>query len=627
MNAVSTTSMDMQTGSFRLLRLAQLTLSPLNVRQTDAEQGIEELAALIRAQGVLQNLTVYDDPKASRRREHTYAVIAGGRRWRALQLLVKQKYITDEFEVPCLLTSYERALEISLTENCGRLGMHPADQFEAFRKLIDAGQSVEDVAARFGVSPLIVQRRLKLANVCPEFIALYRKGEITLEHLMAFAITDDPERQRQVWKGLKSYERHPTTLRHALTENEVSLKEPIARFVGLKAYQKAGGQVRHDLFGEEGEGYLLDPALVDRLATEKLEQHAAKVKREGAAWVDIAAHRDYSVRAAYGQVGTVLRDPTEDESTQLTALTARRAALETQSEAAQDDEERLDELAEELEGVADALDAIEDGRTVPHPEQERLAGALVSIGDDGKVHIERGLLKPEDAKRFARARSENGDKEEASDPRHHSAALVRRLTAHRTLALQAALMQRPEVALVGLTHRLVLRTLFMGAGWSDSAVRIDPEAVLLQQHAPDIDGCKAYAAIEAQRERLRAGVPQDSQALLQWLLNQQQPTVLELLAFCVALTVDGVKSQEHSDASDVLARAAGLDMNEWWTPTAANYFGSIPKSRILEVLTEAISAEVAAPLAQLRKSELAKAAEERLAGSRWLPSVMRTAKA
>jgi ParB family chromosome partitioning protein len=252
-----------------------------------------------------------------------------------------------------------------------------------------------------------------------------------------------------------------------------------------------------------------------------------------------------------------------------------------------------------------------------------MAGAIVSIGHDGKVHIERGLLKPEDAKRFARARGPNDESAETSGPRQHSAALVRRLTAHRTLALQATLMQRPDVALVAITHRLVLRTLFVGAGCGDSALRINPDVASLQQHAPDIGKSKAQAAVEAQRERLRAGMPQDSQALIDWLLKQPQAAVLELLAFCVAFTVDGVKSQEQADASDVLARAAGLDMSEWWTPTAENYFGSIPKARILEVVSEAVSADAAAPLAQL-KSACAKAAEEQLAGMRWLPSVLRT---
>ena len=624
MNAIPVTSIDTYASEFRSIPLARLALSRLNVRQTNAEQGIEELAALICAQGVLQNLSVYEDPEPSRRRERTYYVIAGGRRWRALQLLLAQKHISSSYEVPCLVTSYDRALEVSLTENCGREAMHPADQFEAFRKLIDAGRSVEDVAARFGVSPLIVQRRLKLANVCTEFVALYRAGEITLEHLMAFAITDDHERQRQVWKGLKSYERHPSTLKRMLTENEVSLHEPIARFVGLKAYQKAGGQIRRDLFAEDDEAFLLDPALVEKLASEKLEQHAAKVRREGAAWVDTAPHMDYSVRAAYAHVGTVLREPTNEERTQLETLTARRAELEKLNVAAQDDDEKLDELAEEQESVEEALEAIEEARTVPHPEQASLAGAIVSVGHDGKVHIERGLLKPEDAKRFARSRTAEEEGDEADRPRQHSAALVRRLTAHRTLALQATLMHRPEVALAGLTHRLVLRTLFTHAGWSDSAVQIDPQPVSLDQYAPGLEECKAHAAIEAQRERLRAELPQEPQALFEWLLNRPQAKILELLAFCVALTVDGVKSQEHAHPSDALARAAGLDMCEWWTPTAQNYFASIPRARILEVVSEAVSADAAAPLAQLKKSVLAKAAEERLTGTRWLPGVLRT---
>ena len=78
MNAIPVTSIDTYASEFRSIPLARLALSPLNVRQTNAEQGIEELAALICAQGVLQNLSVCEDPEPSRRRERTYYVIAGG---------------------------------------------------------------------------------------------------------------------------------------------------------------------------------------------------------------------------------------------------------------------------------------------------------------------------------------------------------------------------------------------------------------------------------------------------------------------------------------------------------------------------------------------------------------------
>ena len=74
------------------------------------------------------------------RRTPTHAVVAGGRRWRALQRLIEQRRITPDYPVPCLIVSYERAVQISLAENSGREPMHPADEFEAFRQLIDAGQ-------------------------------------------------------------------------------------------------------------------------------------------------------------------------------------------------------------------------------------------------------------------------------------------------------------------------------------------------------------------------------------------------------------------------------------------------------------------------------------------------------
>src|SRR5580698_10586606 len=98
-----------------------------------------------------------------------------------MKRLVEQGRIGPDYPVPCMVVSRERAVQISLSENSGREPMHPADEFEAFRQLIDSGQSVEDVAARFGVTPLVVERRLKLANVSPNFIALYRDGELTLE--------------------------------------------------------------------------------------------------------------------------------------------------------------------------------------------------------------------------------------------------------------------------------------------------------------------------------------------------------------------------------------------------------------------------------------------------------------
>ena len=618
-------STETQQAQFRFIGARHLSLSPLNVRKTATNSGIEQLADLILAEGVLQNLNVYESRDGVGKSKTTHAVVAGGRRWRALQLLIKQKRILPNYAVPCFVVSHERAVQISLAENCGRESMHPADEFDAFRSLVDSGQSVEDVAARFGVTTLVVQRRLKLANVCPTFISLYREGKITLEHLMAFAVTDDHKKQRQVWESLSPYQRNPDSIRDALTGSDIALREPLARFVGLKAYEKAGGVVRRDLFADEDEGSMLDSELVRKLAAEKLEKHAAKLKGEGLAWVEVHTHLDYAACAAYGRVRTILRDPTEDEQVHLAALDARKKEIDAQSADAENNEDRLAELSDLEEALDREMESLREQRAVPHPEQQAIAGAIVSIGPNGKVRIDRNLLKPEDAERFTRTQREQTRSAARTAPRVHSAALVRRLTAHRTLALQATLARRPEVALVALAHRLMLQTFYVAGFARDSALQIQTETSALDAYAEDLAGSKAQTALEVLRKQLGAGLPQEADDLFAWLLEQPQAQVLSLLAFCVATTLDDVQSDEQASSTAALARAAGLDMHEWWTPSVENYLGSVPKARVLAVVTEAVSAHAAVPLAKLKKAAITKAAEQQLAGTGWLPNILRTA--
>ena len=607
---------------FRFIDVRHLSLSPLNVRKTGGDTGIEQLADLIAAEGVLQNLDVYECDEGEGKKKTTHAVVAGGRRWRALQLLIRQKRIKPDYAVPCLVVGRERAVQISLAENSGREPMHPADEFDAFRQLIDAGQSVEDVAARFGVAPVVVQRRLKLANVGPTFIALYREGEITLEHLMALAVTDDHARQQQAWDSLQPYERHPGALRRILTGHEVSARDPLAKFVGIKTYEKAGGIVRRDLFDEEDEGVMLDGELLRQLAAQKLEKHAAKLQEEGVAWVDVRPQWSYADRADYGRVRAVLRPPTEEEQTRLNALNARRTEIDAQLEAAEEgDDERYAALSEQVEAVDAELDAFDGARSVIDPAQQACAGAVISIGHDGKLSVEKNLLKPEDAKRFAQGRERStSDPQEA---RLHSAALVRRLTAHRTLALQAVLSERPDIALVALTHRLVLKTFLLNGVARASVVEIDARSAALAPHAEELAGSKAHGALQSRREALEGRLPKDEQKLFAWLLQQPQSEVLALLAFCVAQSVDCVSDSETRGGLDELARAAALDMREWWTATARSYFGSVSRTRVLEAVTDAVSAEAAAALAKLKKAALVQAAEEKVAGMGWLPAILK----
>jgi ParB family transcriptional regulator, chromosome partitioning protein len=164
-------------------------------------------------------------------------------------------------------------------QNTIRVAMHPADQFIAFRDLVNSGLGVEEVAARFGVSPLFVRQRLKLANVSPRFIEAYRAGEMQLEQLEALAITDDHVAQEQVWDNTQhAWERSASNLRRLLTEKQISASDRRARFVGVEAYLAAGGTVERDLFDAEHEGYLTDPALLDQLVAERIEDRGPRCR-------------------------------------------------------------------------------------------------------------------------------------------------------------------------------------------------------------------------------------------------------------------------------------------------------------------------------------------------------------
>jgi len=307
-----------------LVPLSRLVLRPTgrNVRKTP-RMSIPELAASIQRVGLLQNLIVIAADG-----EH-YEVVAGGRRLAALKLLAKKHRISKEWEVPCLLVADGTARTASLTENVQREAMHPADQFEAFAALVAEGRPIEDIAADFSVTPLVVQRRLKLANVSPRLMADYRADAVTLDQLMALAITDDHAAQEAAFYDAPTWQRQPSALRDRLTEQEIdAYRHPLVRFVGLDTYEAAGGGARRDLFAEGDAGvYLTDTALLDRLAQDRLAGIAAEVKAEGWAWVDATPGVTHADLHAFQRAPRERREPTKREAQRIEKLQAKVQAI------------------------------------------------------------------------------------------------------------------------------------------------------------------------------------------------------------------------------------------------------------------------------------------------------------
>ena len=116
---------------------------------------------------------------------------------------------------------------------------------------------------------------------------IYRDGGMTLSQLMAFTLTDDHAVQEKVWMSL-SYDNSREMIRRLLTEGQVPAADRRANYVGIGAYEAAGGLVLRDLFDAEDEGYFDDPALLETLVVEKLEKEAEVVMAEPAGRVILA---------------------------------------------------------------------------------------------------------------------------------------------------------------------------------------------------------------------------------------------------------------------------------------------------------------------------------------------------
>jgi ParB family chromosome partitioning protein len=169
----------------------KLLLSACNVRRTKAGVSIEQLADDIARRTLLQIITVRPVLDADGAETGMYEIPAGGRRYRALELLVKQKRLSRTAPIPCVIRTDGLAEEDSLAENVQRAPLHPLDQFRAFLALREKGQSEEEIAAAFFVTTAVVKQRLRLASVSPKLLDAYAEDALTLDQLMAFTVSGE----------------------------------------------------------------------------------------------------------------------------------------------------------------------------------------------------------------------------------------------------------------------------------------------------------------------------------------------------------------------------------------------------------------------------------------------------
>jgi len=397
--------------------LNRLVLSPANARKTPASATDDaELKASIAAHGLKQNLIVGRADAEGR-----HAVIAGGRRLRALLALSADGLIPPDRPVPCLIEAPDSALETSLVENAVRVAMHPADQFEAFAALVDAGQTIAAIAARFGVAERLVRQRLRLGKVAPDLLAAYRNGQMDLETLTAFTLSDDLDAQRAVWaEASQHYGRSPIQIRRRLTETAIPVASRLGRFVGIEAYQAAGGTITRDLFCDHDQGFMDDATLVRRLAQAKLEAAALAPDWK---WARPVLDPVLGVAADYGRIEPTPAEPSPDLRALLDDLARREDDLA--NVAAEDWSAEHEAEAEDLAARQEEVDRTLAAQATFAEADRRRAGCLVTIGPDGRLRVLQGLIDPAD-----RIAKDDGAADEPAKVRGFSQALIDDLKAH-----------------------------------------------------------------------------------------------------------------------------------------------------------------------------------------------------
>ncbi len=623
--------MTAETQRIQFIPLNQLIPSPRNVRRKDRKADIDSLAASIAARGLLQNLCVV--PTA----DGKYEVDAGGRRLAALKKLARDKSIPKEFSVPCHVVALEEGREVSLIENVHRVAMDAMDEVDAFAALISDGATSDDVARRFGVTRRHVDQRLALAGLSPKIKAAWKRGDVSLEAARAFCLAEDHAQQEAVFRILGRPVTHAASVRARLMEGRMRASDRLARFVGLEAYELAGGAIVRDLFDADAV-YVGDPALMTRLAEEKLAGDGEAWLAQGWGWVDISLGQTRTETYSPVRLHPEWREFTDDEEAELSRL---RAALDTLDAALDEDSVEDDPRWEERDTLAAAIETVRQSAHVWNPEQIAHAGVVLSLTHDGEAHATPGVVRQADEKilKAIRRKWEAQEEGEGNEGGARTAAetgsgdrdsplpktIIRELSQARTRAIRLLLARDRDVALAVAVAGMLVR----------SAFRTELSGIGVAVHPAQVDDLDAF--VES-RSALQAHVPESDADILGWCLAQPSGTLLSLLAMLVADAVDlthekGAPADRHRQAiAATLAERLDLDMREFWRADA-EYWARLPKAVLLAELAESPDfvdlAEAARETrmkgyAKLKRDELAGKVSEAFEGTGYLPDLLVT---
>ncbi|REE67394.1 ParB/RepB/Spo0J family partition protein [Pantoea ananatis] len=618
--------------------LSAFVVSPLNARTIPySAESVESLAATIKSVGLLQNLVAHALPDGQ------LAVAAGGRRLTALNLLLSQQVLTPDHPVAFKRVSEDMAALVSYIENAQRSDMHAAEQIASFGTQAALGKTAEQIGSEAGYSTRHVQRMLKLANLAPSLLKLLADDKLTVEQCQVLCLEDDQDRQVSVYESVKSGwpELPLSMLKKQITDKEISVTDDRFLFVGREAYENAGGVVREDLFSQQdGEG-TADIVLLEKLTVQKLEAMAQEIQaQEGWKW-------------SMGRMKSLWPHGDGLEY----RLTDEPAPVYVGEE-----EKRIEELFNKLEycsenndedgysEASDEIDAIEQAAQIRAwtPETRATTGVVVGFNAYGELCVDRGVIRLADVETVET--EESSGAEQPQEPQESTAEpsgasrfeyqsppdeaegislpLLTKMSSERTLAVQAALMQQQKKAIALLTWQLC-RSVFTAGYFRSRPFRISltESHSTLTGNAPSGKDGAAFLALTVERKRLEALLPKGWGEDLTAFFSLNGETLMALLTFCVACSVDGVQTREcgHTSRSNLieLEAALGFNLRDWWNPTKAGLFADLKHAQIIDALNEAGLTGAARDAQKMKKGDAAELAENRMRDTRWVPAWMK----
>lgn len=633
---------------FKTIPLNKLVASPRNVRKRSDPAADAELKASIATHGLLQNLIVVPASKGAK-----FEVDAGERRRRMMLSLADDKVLPRDHPVNCLVLDLaaEAAVGTSLAENFHRLAMNPADEAQAFASLIERGATTEDVARKWGLTVRFVEGRLRLAALAPCVFEALGSGAITLDLAKAYGATSDQAIQAQVFEQVSGGWHQPTpdSIRRMVLSGTVRGNDPRARLVGRDAYVAAGGRIERELFDDADTEAWADIALLERLAGEVMAAKAKEIAAEqGLAWVKATL----DTYVSHDTIDGLVRLPaepaplTEADLARLDVLEAsydeHAAILEDENSA----EEAIEGAEATIERIEVEIQEIRNRPPVLAPELKSEAGMILVLGRDGTP-----VLQPT----FYAERQDgtiDGDDDVVEVVGGEGGDGSRRATFSKRLVDELAMQRRDVLALhVASDPALSLDLVVFMLANSDELYGHTRSATTIRGSTPSgpIYGFEAKdAAATASLAEFRGGLDDtwrsgaDARERFDRFRALSDESRAAWLGFVVGRTLEASLNMAGERAipfHDHLGALIGIDMAQWWRPTALNYFDRVPKRVILAALGEVGGPELSSRFASVKKGDLAASAERVFAGTyitdaevrdralAWVPEVMRFASA